>query len=140
MKDSFSKKIFSTLQQKVEDHNEKHSRQVTVDELVMVYKRGEKITSSIFRPLISVAHWAMARVNLFLSAASERPVQELYQGRDRDILEERSITHRDEASEFFWRFRESDLTIARTELLLGGITDDEANQVFIPPLEVDKNT
>ena len=139
MKDSFSKKIFLALQQKVEDHNEKHSRQVTVDELVMIYKRGEKITSSVFRPLISMAHWAMARVNLFLGAASEHPVQKLYQESDQDILEGRSITYRDEASEFFWRFRESDLTIARTELLLGGITDDEANQVFIPPLEVDEN-
>ncbi len=136
---TFSEKILGVLSKKVEEHNEKYSHQTTLEQLITIYKRGEKVTSSIYRPAISKAQWALARVNLFLQGASERSLDAVYKNTDGDILEQRPITYIDEASEFFWEFRESDLTIARTDLLLGGISDDEAAQTLIPLPEVDKN-
>ena len=135
---TFSDKIFAVLLQKVEEHNEKHSRQVSLEQVITVYKRGEKITSSIYRPNISNAQWAMARVNLFLQGASEKLLDKIYENTDDDILKQRPITYTDEASQSFWQFKELDLTIARTDLLLGGVSDIDANQIFIPPTEVDK--
>ena len=136
---AFAQKILTLLSQKVEEHNEKYSHQITLEELITIYKRGEKVTSSIYRPTISTAQWALARVNLFLQGASERSLDTIYKNTDEDILEHRPATYIDEASEFFWEFSDSDLTIARTDLLLGGITDSDAAQTLILPPEVDKN-
>ena len=72
MGNKFSDKIFAILQHKVEDHNEKYSQKISLNQLIRVYKRGENITNSMFTPSLSTAHWAMARVNLFLKLAAER--------------------------------------------------------------------
>jgi ABC-type siderophore export system fused ATPase/permease subunit len=135
---TFSDKILAILSKKVEDHNEKHSHRVSLEELITIYKRGEKAVSSIYRPAVSTAQWALARVNLFLHGASEHHFDATYKNTDEDILERRPITYIDEASEFFYQFKDTDLTIARTDLLLGGITDKDAEHTFIPPSEVDK--
>jgi hypothetical protein len=139
MHPTFSDKILAILSKKVERHNRKHSHQVTLEELITIYKRGEKVTSSIYRPTVSSAQWALARVNLFLRGASECSLGAAHSN-DQDILERRPITYIDEASECFYEFKEIDLTIARTDLLLGGITDKDGQQTFIPPTEVDKNS
>ena len=136
---TFSDKILAILSKKVEQHNKKHSHEVTLEELITIYKRGEKATSSIYRPTVSSAQWALARVNLFLCGASNRYLGAVHSN-DQDILEKRPITYIDEASECFCEFKEIDLTIARTDLLLGGITDKDGQQTFIPPTEVDKST
>jgi len=136
---TLSDKILALLSKKVEQHNKKHSHQVTLEELITIYKRGEKATSSIYRPTVSTAQWALARVNLFLCDASNRSLGAVHSN-DQDILERRPITYIDEASECFYQFKEIDLTIARTDLLLGGVTDKDGQQTFIPPTEVDKNS
>ena len=136
---TFSDKILAILSKKVEQHNKNHSHEVTLEELITIYKRGEKATSSIYRPTVSSAQWALARVNLFLCDASNRSLGAVHSN-DQDILERRPITYIDEASECFYQFKEIDLTIARTDLLLGGVTDKDGQQTFIPPTEVDKNS
>ena len=131
----FSDKIFAILQHKVEDHNEKYSQKLTLNQLIRVYKRGEKITTSMFTPSVSIAHWAMARVNLFLKLAQERKVNKDYQKRDDDILKGTEFSYAQEQNEDFWEFHQLDFTVARTDLLLASITDGEANQTFVPPLD-----
>ena len=131
----FSDKIFAILQHKVEDHNEKYSQKLTLNQLIRVYKRGEKITTSMFTPSVSTAHWAMARVNLFLKLAQERKVNKDYQKRDDDILKGTEFSYTQERKEAYWEFDQLDFTVARTDLLLAHISDKEANYIFKPPVE-----
>ena len=131
----FSDKIFAILQHKVGDHNEKYSQKLTLNQLIRVYKRGEKITTSMFTPSVSTAHWAMARVNLFLKLAQERKVNKDYQKRDDDILKGTEFSYTQERKEVYWEFDQLDFTVARTDLLLAHISDKEANYIFKPPVE-----
>ena len=135
MGDLFSDKIFAILQHKVEDHNEKYSQKITINQLFWVYKRGEKVTKSMFSPSISTAHWAMARINIFLKLAGERKVDKTYQKNDNDILKGTEFSYTQERKEDFWGFEELDFTVARTDLLLAHISDKEANYIFKPPVE-----
>lgn len=135
MGNKFSDKIFAILQHKVEDHNEKYSQKISLNQLIRVYKRGENITNSMFTPSLSTAHWAMARVNLFLKLAAERKVDKNYQKDDNDILEGKEFSYSQELKEDFWKFDKLDFTVARTDLLLAHISDKEANQIFKPQVE-----
>ena len=135
MGDLFSDKIFAILQHKVEDHNEKYSQKITINQLIRVYKRGEKVTKSMFSPSISTAHWAMARVNIFLKLAGERKVDKTYQKNDNDILKGTEFPYTQEQKEAYWKFDQLDFTVARTDLLLAHISDKEANYIFKPPVE-----
>lgn len=135
MGNTFSDKILSILQQKVEDHNENYSQKVTINQLIRVYKRGETITSFLYSPRVSMAHWAIARVNLFLKVAANRKVNNTYQQDDEDVLKGREFSYAQERKEDFWGFNQLDLTIARTDILLAYITDKEANKPFNPKLE-----
>ena len=131
----FSDKVLNILQEKVEEHNEKYSQKVTINQLVRVYKRGETITSFVYSPRISAAHWAIARVNLFLKLAGDRKVNNTYEKDDEDILKGKEISYTQERKEDFWGFEELDFTVARTDLLLAHISDKEANYIFKPPVE-----
>jgi hypothetical protein len=135
MGSKFSDKIFAILQHKVEGHNDNYSQKLTLNQLIRVYKRGEKITKSMFTPSASTAHWAMARVNLFLKLAEERKVDKTYQKSDDDILKGTEFSYAQEQKEDFWKFDQLDFTVARTDLLLAHISDKEANQIFKPPVE-----
>ena len=135
MGNKFSDKIFAILQHKTEDHNKKYSQKITLNQLIRVYKRGEKVTKSMFSPSTSTAHWAMARVNLFLKLAGDRKVNNTYEKDDEDILKGKEISYIQERKEDFWGFEELDFTVARTDLLLAHISDKEANYIFKPPVE-----
>ena len=76
LKDDFSEKTLTALQNKVDEHNEKHGdkkgKRVTLRMLAAVYKRGigaYKTNPGSVRPSVSSPEqWAMARVNVFLKA------------------------------------------------------------------------
>ncbi len=135
---SFSEKIDKCLQAKVSEFNEKYSSDITLDQLVRVYKRGEKTSSVFFSPTKSVAQCAMARVNMFLRLITDRRVSDSYRFQDSDISEGTDRTYEQETAEPFWKFSDLDFTMARSDLLLVHITDKEAEKIFTPlPVEED---
>ena len=76
----------------------------------------------------------MARVNMFLRLSSDRLVADSYRFQDLDISEGTDRTYYQEESEPFWNFSELDFTMARSDLLLVHITDEEAENIFAPAL------
>ena len=64
---SFSQKIYKCLLGKVIKFNESCDSNVTIEQLIRVYKRGEKTSNIFFSFDKSTAQWAMARVNSFVS-------------------------------------------------------------------------
>ena len=133
MNSSFSEKINNCLQSKAVDFNEKNSSSITLDQLIRVYKRGEKAAEVLFSPTKSTAQWAMARVNMFLRSNSNRLVSDSYRFCDSDISEGVDRTYEQETAEPFWDFSERDFIMARADLLLAHITDQEAVAIFSPP-------
>ena len=134
MKSSFSDKIYSCLAAKVIKFNEENTPRVTLNQLIRVYKRGEKTATVFFSFDKSTAQWAMARVNMFLRLSSDRLVADSYRFQDLDIFAGTDRTYYQEESEPFWNFSELDFTMARSDLLLVHITDEEAENIFAPAL------
>lgn len=136
MKPSFLQKIFKCLKEKVEKHNEKHSKPVSLEQVIRVYKRGERLTEHFWQPRLTTAQLAMARVNLFLKLAAERIVDDFYAAQDQDILIASHRSHEQEMMEPFCNFKDLDYVSARCDLLLAHISDKDGNQIFkAPPLE-----
>jgi len=85
----FSKKVETSLKEKVENHNksvESASRKVTLSQLKAVYRRGAGAFSTSHRPDQNRNSWAMARVNAFLHLVkSGRPSNPKYTT-DNDLL------------------------------------------------------
>ena len=133
MKSSFSDKIYSCLVAKVIKFNEENKSRVTVDQLIRVYKRGEKTSETFFSFDKSTAQWAMARVNMFLRLSADRRVAAADRFQDLDIFQGTDRTYHQEEAEPFWKFSELDFTMARSDLLLVHITDQEAESTFYPP-------
>ena len=133
MRLSFSEKIFNCLLAKLEDHNDKYKQKVSIHQLIRVYKRGEEASEKAWRPSITMAQAAMARVNIFLKLAAKRKVDQTYLRQDMDILKATHRTHKDERNEPFGCFEGLDYVSSRSDLLLAHITDAEANGVFVPP-------
>ena len=133
MKSSFSDKIYTCLAAKVIKFNEENTPRVTLDQLIRVYKRGEKTSRVFFSFDKSTAQWAMARVNMFLRLSADRRVADAYRFQDLDISEGTDRTYHQEEAEPFWKFSELDFTMARSDLLLFHITDQEAESTFYPP-------
>ena len=134
MKSSFSEKIYTCLVAKVIKYNEEQKSPITVDQLIRVYKRGEKTSRVFFSFDKSTAQWAMARVNMFLRLSSDRRVCDSYRFQDLDISKGIDRTYHQEEAEPFWKFSELDFTMARSDLLLSHITDKEAENTFFPPV------
>jgi len=82
---TFSEKVTNSLKNKVKQHNEKHSRKVTLGMLKKVYRRGAGAFSGSHRPGQSRASWAMARVNTFLRMMRGGKVKDSYRKADSDI-------------------------------------------------------
>ena len=129
---SFSQKIYKCLLGKVIKFNESCDSNVTIEQLIRVYKRGEKTSNIFFSFDNSTAQWAMARVNMFLKLCEGRRTKEKYKFHDLDVLEGTDRTLEQEEADPFWSFSETDFTIARTDLLLGYISDKEAENIFSP--------
>ena len=85
----FSKKVETSLKEKVENHNksvESASRKVTMSQLKAVYRRGAGAFSTSHRPDQNRNSWAMARVNAFLQLVkSGKPSNSKYV-QDNDLL------------------------------------------------------
>ena len=82
---TFSQKVTNALKEKVKNHNAKHSKKVTLEQLKKVYRRGSGAFSSSHRPGQSRAAWSMARVNTFLRMQSGGKVKDAYRRADQDI-------------------------------------------------------
>jgi len=130
---AFSDKIYKCLVGKVLKFNEENKFQVTVDQLIRIYKRGEKAPEIMWQPQKTTAQWAMARVNMFLKLSSGRGVNKDYKFHDIDVVEGTDRTHRQEEADPFWSFTDLDFISARTDLLLAKITDSESEKIFYPP-------
>ena len=82
---TFSEKVITSLKNKVKEHNEKHSKKVTLSQLKKVYRRGAGAFSSSHRPGKTRGQWAMARVNMFLKMMRGGKVKDSYRAADQDI-------------------------------------------------------
>ena len=133
MNSSFSQKIYSCLVGKVIKFNQEHKSSITPDQLIRVYKRGEKVAQVNWQPCKTTAQWALARVNLFLKLTSEKKVCDSYKLHDMDIIKGTDITYTQENADPFWEFSNQDFIIARSDLLLAHITDGDAQKTFYPP-------
>ena len=136
---TFSEKIYKCLIGKVLKFNEKYEDQITLDQLIRVYKRGEKAPDINWQPRRTKAQWAMARVNMFLRLVSQKgeildqKVRRDYKFHDVDIIQGTDKTHRQEEADPFWDFSNLDFVSAHTDLLLANIADSEAEKHFSPP-------
>ena len=87
---NFSKKVTKALENKVEEHNEKHgdtkSKKTNLRTLKAVYRRGAGAFSTSHRPDQNRNSWSMARVNAFLYLLRNgRPKNKKYV-QDNDLL------------------------------------------------------
>jgi len=130
---TFSEKIYKCLIGKVLKFNEKHESHITLDQLIRIYKRGEKACDVNWQPRKTTAQWAMARVNMFIRLAANQNVAKGYKFHDIDVIKGTDKTHEQEEADHFWNFSNLDLTSAHTDLLLSNITDSEAEKYFYPP-------
>tara|TARA_Y100001937_G_scaffold740_1_gene885 strand:+ start:1104 stop:1520 length:417 start_codon:yes stop_codon:yes gene_type:complete len=128
----FSTKIQACLQAKVDRFNSSNDKKITIEQLIKVYKRGEKAAETNWMPYKSTAQWAMARVNMFIRLSADKPVSDVYTFYDFDIYSNTNRTYEQAKASPFWQFSNGDFESARTDLLLHHITDKEANKIFFP--------
>jgi hypothetical protein len=132
---TFSEKVTNSLKNKVKEHNEKHSRKVTLGMLKKVYRRGAGAFSGTHRPGQSRASWAMARVNTFLRMMRGGKVKDAYRKADSDIARatDEAVASLSDSFEV-WSpgdFDEArdiskvEFALARIDLLGAGCTHDE---------------
>ena len=82
---TFSEKTTQALKNKVQEHNSKYAKKVTLSQLKKVYRRGAGAFSGSHRPGQSRGSWAMARVNMFLKMKRGGKVKQSYRATDGDI-------------------------------------------------------
>jgi len=132
---TFSEKVVTALKNKVKEHNEKHSRKVTLGMLKKVYRRGAGAFSGSHRPGQSRASWAMARVNMFLKMMRGGKVKDSYRKADSDVARasEEAVAKLFDVADV-WSpgdfFEGQDITrlefsLAKIDLLGAGCTQDE---------------
>jgi len=132
---TFSEKVTTSLKNKVKEHNEKHSRKVTLGMLKKVYRRGAGAFSGSHRPGQSRASWAMARVNMFLKMMRGGKVKDSYRKADSDVARasEEAVAKLFDVADV-WSpgdfFEGQDITrlefsLAKIDLLGAGCTQDE---------------
>ena len=130
---TFSDKVISALKAKVKEHNEKHSKKVTLAQLKKVYRRGAGAFSSSHRPGMTRGQWAMARVNTFLKMARGGKVKKSYRAADSDIAKGSEEYYLEREGEAFWEFEDIELQLAKIDLVKAGIEvweqNDEAEEL-----------
>ena len=129
---TFSDKIYKCLVGKVLKFNQQNESQVSIHQLIRIYKRGEKAADIMWQPQKTTAQWAMARVNMFLKLVSGKKVDDSYKFHDMDIIKGTDKSYTQEDSEPVWKFSNKDFLISRSDLLLSHITDEEAEKIFFP--------
>ena len=123
---TFSEKVTQSLKNKVKEHNEKHSKKVTLSQLKKVYRRGAGAFSSSHRPGKSRGQWAMARVNTFLKMMRGGKVKDSYRQADQDIAKasEEEIVNLTIES-IYDEYADVELALAKIDLLSAGISTPE---------------
>jgi hypothetical protein len=121
---TFNDKITESLKKKVEEHNSKHSRKVSLSQLKKVYRRGLGAFSSTHRPGKSRQQWAMARVNTFLKMMRGEKVKDSYKAADGDIAKgSEAFDHNHD----YFEFEDLELQIAHINLIEAGVLHEEMN-------------
>jgi hypothetical protein len=121
----FTEKIINSLQEKVKNHNEKHSKKVTLSQLKKVYRRGLGAFSSSHRPGQNRNSWAMARVNMFLKMQAGGKVKQSYRAADQDLASGEELYYEQKSEDVFWEFDSIDFDLARIDLLKANVDLDE---------------
>lgn len=124
---TFSEKVTKSLKNKVKEHNEKHSKKVTLGQLKKIYRRGAGAFSSSHRPGKSRGQWAMARVNMFLKMMRGGKVKESYRKADQDVAKaSEEELYELSVNEFYDQdFSNAEFAMAKIDLLGAGITTSE---------------
>jgi len=123
---TFSEKVTQSLKNKVKEHNEKHSKKVTLGMLKKVYRRGAGAFSTSHRPGQTRGSWAMARVNMFLKMMRGGKVKDSYRKADQDVAKasEEEISNLTVESRFD-DYTKVELALAKIDLLASRISDTE---------------
>jgi len=121
---TFNDRIITSLKKKVEEHNSKHSKKVSVSQLKKVYRRGLGAFSSSHRPGKSRQQWAMARVNTFLKMMRGDKVKDAYRAADGDIARGSEVFDHDQS---YYDFEEIEWQLAHINLIEAGVSEDEMN-------------
>lgn len=123
---TFSEKATQSLKNKVKEHNEKHSKKVTLSQLKKVYRRGAGAFSSSHRPGKSRGQWAMARVNTFLKMVRGDKVKDSYRQADQDIAKASEEEVANLTVECIYdEYADVELALAKIDLLSAGISTSE---------------
>ena len=123
---TFSEKVTQSLKNKVKEHNEKHSKKVTLSQLKKVYRRGAGAFSSSHRPGKSRGQWAMARVNTFLKMLRGGKVKDSYRQADQDIAKASEEEVANLTVECIYdEYADVELALAKIDLLSAGISTSE---------------
>ena len=129
---TFSDKVTKALKNKVEMHNNKHSRKVTLSQLKKVYRRGAGAFSASSRPGKSRGQWAMARVNTFLRMMAGGKVKDSYRAADQDIAKasDNNIKTLSQRSLASIDFDEYELVIAASDLVKSNVSLAEMDYMY----------
>lgn len=122
-KSKVKSKVKASLEKSAKDHNEKHDRQVTLQQLEAAFTRGAKTYDSTHRPGKSRAQWAFARVNAFLKLMAGVKVSEDYAAADQDIVNSAIASNGGE----FFAFQDIEFDLAKISVIQAGIKDSELN-------------
>jgi hypothetical protein len=131
----FTEKIINSLQEKVKNHNEKHSKKVTLSQLKKVYRRGLGAFSSSHRPGQNRNSWAMARVNMFLKMQAGGKVKNSYRAADQDVASGEELYYEQKPEDCFWEFDSIDFDLARIDLLKANVDLDEEGDIDLFDIE-----
>jgi hypothetical protein len=131
----FTEKIVNSLQEKVKNHNEKHSKKVTLSQLKKVYRRGLGAFSSSHRPGQNRNSWAMARVNMFLKMQAGGKVKNSYRAADQDVASGEELYYEQKPEDCFWEFNSIDFDLARIDLLKANVDLDEEGDIDLFDIE-----
>ena len=122
---TFSEKVVTALKNKVEEHNDKHSKKVTLGQLKKIYRRGAGAFSSSHRPGKTRGQWAMARVNTFLKMVRGGKVKESYRAADQDVAKGSEEYYLEQDGEAFDDFQDIEFDIAHLDLVMAGANEWE---------------
>lgn len=123
---TFSEKVTTSLKNKVKEHNEKHSKKVTLGMLKKVYRRGAGAFSTSHRPGQTRGSWAMARVNTFLKMVRGDKVKDSYRQADQDITKASEEEVANLTVECIYdEYADVELALAKIDLLSAGISTSE---------------
>ena len=125
---TFSDKVTEALKNKVKQHNESHSKKVSLSQLKKVYRRGLGAFSSSHRPGKSRAQWAMARVNTFLKMMRGEKVKDSQRAADQDIAKasEEELNILTENCKLDVEYSDIEFALAKIDMLGAGATVDES--------------